>query len=60
MWLDGSYAADRAANPHANRRTDCNADTCCYPNAYAKATWNFRDYYVRRAGYSARGKRYVS
>ena len=67
MWLDGS-CADCAANPHANRRPDCNADTYYYPNAYAaahanahgEAAWNLRDYYVRRAGYSTRGKRYVS
>ena len=68
MWLDGSYAAYCATNPHANRRPDCNADTYCYPNAYAEAhanahaeaTWNLRDCYLRRAGYSTRGKRYVS
>ncbi len=54
--------------PHANRRPDCNADTYSYPNAYAdahanahgEAAWNLRDYDVRRAGYSTRGKRYVS
>jgi hypothetical protein len=60
MRLDGSCAADRAANPHANCCPDCNADTYCYPNPHAEATWNFRDYYVRRAGYSTRGKPYGS
>jgi hypothetical protein len=66
MWLDSR--TDCAANPHANRRPDCNADTYCYPNAYAEAhanahaeaAWDLRDYYVRRAGYRTRGKRYVS
>jgi hypothetical protein len=68
LWIDGSYAAYCATNALASGRSDCNADTYCYPNAYAEAhanahaetAGNLRDYYVRRAGYSTRGKRYVS